>query len=367
MARDFEAETKSRGEELKAIATAKKIIIETTGAAVSMTNFVQVSRADQANFEAVRFLRELSKKTASKSLAQLANKVYQTSRNTHNSKEDIFAKVRGLIEDMIAKLEDEAAAEAEEKAYCDKELAETNAKYDDLNTQVDDLSTKIDQMTSKSAQLKEEVSTLQDELAKMAKSEAEMDKIRLEEKALYTTQRSDMSKGLNGVKLALKVLRDYYNKADNAAHGASSDSAGGIMNLLEVCESDFSKALAEIESTEEAAVEQYDAQKKENELSLTTKNQDIKYKTKEAAALDKSVTEANSDKTGISSEFDAVVEYLGTVKEKCIAKPESYEERKARREQEIAGLKQAMDILEGEAVLIQKSSKRRVLRGSLSL
>merc|ERR1712222_235646 len=163
-------------------------------------------------------------------------------------------------------------------------------------------------MTSKSAQLKEEVSTLQDELAKMAKSEAEMDKIRLEEKTLYTTERSDMSKGLNGVKLALKVLRDYYNKADKAAHGASSDSAGGIMNLLEVCESDFSKALAEIESTEETAVEQYDAQKKENELSLTTKNQDIKYKTKEAAALDKSVTEATSDRTGVSSEFDAVVE-----------------------------------------------------------
>merc|ERR1719382_1641442 len=105
-------------------------------------------------------------------------------------------------------------------------------------------------MTSKSAQLKEEVSTLQDELAKMAKSEAEMDKIRLEEKALYTTQRADMSKGLNGVKLALKVLRDYYNKADKAA---GSGSAGGIMDLLEVCESDFSKTLAEIESTEEAA------------------------------------------------------------------------------------------------------------------
>merc|ERR1711862_736684 len=115
-----------------------------------------------------------------------------------------------------------------------------------------------------------------------------------------------------------------------------------------------------IESAEQAAVEQYDAQKQENELSLTTKNQDIKYKTKEAAALDKSVTEANSDRTGVSSEFDSIVEYLGTVKEKCIAKPESYEERKARREQEIAGLKQAMDILEGEAVLVQKVS----LRGS---
>merc|ERR1712032_1762945 len=165
----------------------------------------------------------------------------------------------------------------------------------------------------------------------------------------------------NGVKLALKVLRDYYNKAKDAS---GSGSAGGIMDLLEVCESDFSKALAEIESTEQAAVEQYEAQKQENELALTTKNQDIKYKTKEAAALDKSVTEANSDRTGVSEEFDSIVEYLGTVKEKCIAKPESFEERKARREQEITGLKQEMDILEGEAVLIQKTTKRRVLRGS---
>merc|ERR1719388_406155 len=43
-ATDFEAETASRGEELKVIATAKKIIIEATGGAASQTySFLQMT------------------------------------------------------------------------------------------------------------------------------------------------------------------------------------------------------------------------------------------------------------------------------------------------------------------------------------
>merc|ERR1719476_215914 len=63
-AEDFEAETKSRGEELKALATAKKVITDATSGAADLSyglnqvSFVQVSqtslssRADLANFEA---------------------------------------------------------------------------------------------------------------------------------------------------------------------------------------------------------------------------------------------------------------------------------------------------------------------------
>merc|ERR1719442_213989 len=57
-AEDFESETKSRGEELKALATAKKIISDTTSGAADLSySFIQVSRstlssgADLANFE----------------------------------------------------------------------------------------------------------------------------------------------------------------------------------------------------------------------------------------------------------------------------------------------------------------------------
>merc|ERR1711959_91873 len=62
-AEDFEAETKSRGEELHALATAKKIIAEATSGASDLSyGFIQVSMStgtDLANFEAVRFVRDL--------------------------------------------------------------------------------------------------------------------------------------------------------------------------------------------------------------------------------------------------------------------------------------------------------------------
>merc|ERR1719478_1851605 len=97
-----------------------------------------------------------------------------------------------------------------------------------------------------------------------------------------------------------------------------------------------------------------------------TKEQDVKYKTKEATSLDKTVAELTSDREGLQTELDAVLDYWEKITEQCVAKAEPYEERKRRREAEIAGLKEALAILEGEAVLLQKRSKlhrRSALRG----
>merc|ERR1719449_421674 len=92
--------------------------------------------------------------------------------------EDPFAKVKGLITDMIATLEADAEADASHKAYCDKEMSEATAKKDDLTAESDKLSTKIAQDKAASAKLKEQVATLQGELASMAKAKAEADKLR---------------------------------------------------------------------------------------------------------------------------------------------------------------------------------------------
>merc|ERR1712050_628845 len=107
------------------------------------------------------------------------------------------------------------------------------------------------------------------------------------------------------------------------AHKSADGAASGIISLLEVCEADFSKNLAQITADEEAAVNEYEAVSKENEIEKTTKEQDVKYKTKESKELDKSSAELTSDRTGVKEELDAVLEYLAKIEDECIAKAEA--------------------------------------------
>lgn len=368
-ANDFEAETKSRGEELKALATAKKIIAESTSGADSLAygldqvNFLQWSssglrsKADLANFEAVRLVRDLARKTHDPALNQLAARMAAAIRRAGNGA-DPFAKVKELIKNMIETLLGDAQADASHKAYCDKELGESAEKKAEKTALVDKLSSQIDSMSAKSAQLKEQVATLQKELAALAKSQSEMDAIRSEEKSEFQTNKKEMEEGITGIKTALKVLRDYYAK-DDKAHDAADGAGGGIVGILEVIESDFTKGLAEMTVTEQTAESEYDKETRENAITKATKDQSVKYKTKEFKSLDTSISEATADRRIAQEELDAILQYLGKLDDICIAKPETYSERKARRESEIAGLKEALSILNGEAVLLQSRTRLR--------
>ena len=81
-------------------------------------------------------------------------------------------------------------------------------------------------------------------------------------------------------------------------------------------------------------------------IEKTTKNQDGKYKTKESTGLDKSNAELTSDKENVEVELSAVAKNLEKMEDECIAKPETYEDRMARRQAETAGLKEALIALE---------------------
>jgi len=360
-AQDFEAETTSRGEELKALAMAKKAVKDSTGGASEQTySFVQLrSATDLKNFEVVRMIKDLARKQNAPALAQLASRMSSAIRLNHGA--DVFAKIKAMISDMVEKLEKEQAEAAELKQWCDKELAETTAKKEDSTATFEKLSTKIDSKTSQSKKLKEEVATLQKELAELARSQAEMDKIRAEEKEIYEKNKPELEAGLKGIKLALKILNDYYAKADKS-HGSSDGAGSGIIGMLEVIESDFTKGLTEMVAAEQMAAAGYEKETKENAIEKTTKNQDVKYKTKEAASLDKAVAELSTDLEGVQAELEAVNEYLASLEKKCTYKVESYADRKAHREAEITGLKEALEILESETALMQTAS-HHALRG----
>merc|ERR1719393_666300 len=212
VAADHEATVKSRTEELTAIATAEKILKESTGGAVEQSySLLQLqSRTELKNAEVVTIVKKLAREHHSAALAQLASRIKAVMSYGAAGGDDVFAKVKGLINDMIAKLEKEAEAEATEKAYCDEEMSKTEAKKGELEGVITRLTSKIDLAAAKSAELKGEVKTLQAELAKLAKEQASMDAIRAEEKAAYDKAKAELEAGIGGVQKALGVLRDYY-------------------------------------------------------------------------------------------------------------------------------------------------------------
>merc|ERR1719460_2123786 len=358
-ASDFEAEVTSRGEELKALAMAKKAVVENTaGATDQQYGFLQIaSSSDLRKTETVQLIKNLAKAQKSPALAQLASRI--ASAMKLNSGEDVFAKIKGMVSDMIEKLEQEAAEAAELKEWCDKEIAESTSKKEEADALFEKLSTKLDTAESKSAKLKEETAQLQKELAELSKTQSEMDQIRADEKATYEKNKPELEQGLKGVKLALKILNDYYAKADKS-HSSSEGAGSGIIGMLEVIESDFTKSITEMVAAEQTAASTYETETNENAIEKTTKEQDVKYKTKEAASLDKKAAELTTDRDGVKSELDAVNEYLKSLEDKCTYKVESYAERKERREAEINGLKEALDILENESAFVQTGSLRGV-------
>merc|ERR1711990_1044376 len=98
------------------------------------------------------------------------------------------------------------------------------------------------------------------------------------------------------------------------------------------------------ETADADAAATYEKVTQENKVTKTLKDQDVKYKSQEFTSLDKEIAELTSDKDTANTELAAVNEYYGKIKDRCIAKPETYADRKARREAEIAGLKEALSI-----------------------
>jgi len=348
---------------------------------VQVPSFVrtQMETAMQSvHTQVAKFVRKLCKEQHSSNLALLASRIVAMSRSGVSSSSDPFVKIRGMIEEMITKLEDQMGAEAQEKAYCDEEMSKTEAKKADLEGVVAKLTNKIDTSSAKSAQLKEEVATLQEELAALARETETMDKVRAEAHAVFVEEKATLDKGLAGLRKALQILKDHFGAAaslvqtDNsqpaapAGHNSDAGAGGSIITILEVAEGDMAKELVKVEIQESDEATAYEESTEANKLTKASKGQDVKYKTQEAAGLDKSITELSNDRDTSNSELSAVNGYYTKLQGRCVAKPTPYEEKKKAREAEIAGLKEALNVLENEAALVQRGTKsRRSMRGAL--
>merc|ERR1719324_1217367 len=198
---------------------------------------------------------------------------------------DPFVKIRGLIEDMIAKLLKEAQEEASQKAFCDEEMGKSKKSQAEKTATIEKLQTRIDGATARIAELTEAVKTLEAEIADIDAAQAEATKIRTKENADNVAAMKDFRQSADAVVAAMGVLKSFYEggaliQTSSKSHtvskrpefgGAKSDTGSSIISVLEVAESDFTRLLAETETEEDANAQAYAKQTEENKVAKATK------------------------------------------------------------------------------------------------
>jgi hypothetical protein len=340
-AKEWEERQKSVAEELSAIAKAKEILSD------GVKVFLQVKRSTD-DIDTTKRQRVVS---ILRNLAQEGH-VYALSQLASEAQSDQFAKIRGLIESMIDRLMKEAAEEADQKMFCDTEIEKSRAKQKELSSKVDMHSVRIEKSEAGKAKLAEQISTLNMEIAEIDAGMLEATDLRTKEKTAFDSSSAEYKQSADAVANAIQVLQSYYSQGSFVQTaqapelgGAKSDIGSTIISMLEQAESEFTELLAESTAAENAAVEAYEKLSRKSKLSRTAKVEEVKGKESETKTLEMNLLNYKEDKETTGKELDAVLSYLDKLKPQCETKVMSYAERKARREADIAGLKEALAIL----------------------
>eukprot|EP00933_Yihiella_yeosuensis_P037478 TRINITY_DN31427_c6_g1_i1.p1 TRINITY_DN31427_c6_g1~~TRINITY_DN31427_c6_g1_i1.p1 ORF type:complete len:675 (+),score=252.08 TRINITY_DN31427_c6_g1_i1:87-2111(+) len=340
-AADYDAEQKDNADELEALGVAKKALVEkASGGSEEVYSFEQEPSflqlgskvaATSSNSEVVRRLRRLAHAQGSKEISLLASRVGSVIRSG-----GAFDTIIKMIKEMVDRMQKALDGDTTKKAYCDKEMAKAKAKKEDKQDEVEKVTTRIEKATSNSASLKAQVKDLEKESVELEKSIAEMQAVRAAEKKSFEKAKPELEAGLEGVKIALKVLRKYYE---------GKDKGTGVIGMLEVCEEDFAKSLSERKIAEKTAEEDFNKESTEMKMEKQRKSADIRFKTQEAARIDKDLVDLNGDAESLSTEMNAALEYEAGVQAECTESKESFAEKAAKRQAEIDGLKTAMSVL----------------------
>lgn len=355
-AAEWVARQKSGAAEITALNEAKDVLSGGVKVSLAQTTSRRTrSRGSSSRYEAVELLKKLGRQYKSFGLLELANK----------ASSDPFGKVRDLINAMINKLEKQAQEEATHESFCQEELAKSTKSRENKENRADKYQTRIDQAKAGIQDLKGAIADLQQELADIAKATKTATSIRNKENANYKKASKDYKESIEAVTSAIATLTDFYRGGaafvqQPALGGARGDAGHMIIEILAQAESDFSGTLAEVEADEAEDAAAFKELIQANAVAKSTKEAEVKGKQSEIKSLEVALGNHSSDLATVSKELDAVLQYLAGLKPQCESKAMSYEERKERRDAEIAGLKDALDLLQGNENFLQIARKSKV-------
>jgi len=393
----FDEKQQLRSDEIEAIGSAIKIMSSSdvssfieSGASAGQQrmSFAQLRSGSMSEaalqgrrHEVHEFITKESMRLRSRSLALLAETLEASP----------FAKVKGLISDMIEKLMKEANEDAEQEGFCDTEMGKSKATRTQLTEDIDSLSASIEDAKSQIMALTESNAELSQGIADINSAMAEATTMRTEEAKKNKETVSDAEAAIKAVDAAIAVLKDFYTKASEATalvqgggmaaqvsrgikmgsdewdalgdgqpqdkghkdgmqtfgdtYKGNQDGATGVLAMIDVIRSDFANLASDTKAAEEAGVKAYSDLKVESSKNLAVKSKKMELNEADKAAAQKRLTEDSKDLKSNQEELVAAERYFEKLEAQCIAKGSSYEDRTKARAAEIQSLKEALKML----------------------
>merc|ERR1719399_2362281 len=314
---------------------------------------------------------------------------------------DPFKKINKMIQDMVDKLMQEAREEAEHKGFCDTEMGTNQQTRDMKSDEVAELTASSDELTANIEKLAGEAADLTANIADIDAAVAKATMERTEEKTKNTQTIADAQVAAEATGRALVVLQEFYEKAAGATAFAQEDadaegdefqtwharaavrqaratakldlaqlgeevpgapetfdkpytgmggSNTGVVGMLEVIQSDFARLESETTSSEAEAASAYKKFMTESSNNKAVKDTNLKHKQSQRAEKEQKLNSAKKDLGTTQEELDAAMAYYEKLKPSCVDQGISYEDRVARRKEEIEALKEALSILNDKEV-----------------
>jgi len=355
-ASEFESRQQLRSEEITAVEKAIEIL---NGGVVKpaekhlpqlmqmKTAFTQLrsSSVNLAQERATIYLQQQAKQLDSRVLSTMATRL----------QDDPFGKVKNMIKDLIVRLLEAANGEASHKGWCDKELAENKLTRTSKTQAVEMLTAEIDQLDSSVSELFKDITELNAAVADLTSSMGKKTAMRHEEKAAATATIEDAQNAQTAVAQALVVLKEFFAKAAESTSlvqtaSVTVNSQSGVIAMLEVVESDFARLESETSAGEAASQKSYDTFMTESKVDTAKKNEMVKHKVAKKQSQEMAHNEKTADLAGTQKELTASLSVYDKLKPSCIDTGVTYEERVARRKEEIESLQEAMKILNADSV-----------------
>mmetsp|Transcript_17936 Transcript_17936/g.32222 ORF Transcript_17936/g.32222 Transcript_17936/m.32222 type:complete len:716 (+) Transcript_17936:43-2190(+) len=307
---------------------------------------------------------------------------------------DPFAKVKKMIDDMITRLLQEAHADADHEGFCDKEMGQSKITRDTLSSEIDQLTAAVEASKATILMITQDIATLSKEVAEIQKSMKEAAELRKQNKHDNEVTIAESKEAQKAVEAATAVLKEFYEGASvatslmqvasakktpkmgspewdqlanpnfdsstivkeekpaGATYAGNQDAAGGVLALLEVVLSDFANVEAEATAEEATMVEKFKDLMVESKKAVSVKSKKIEMNSQDKATAESELQSEIADLKGLQDELIAADRYHAKLVPQCVDQGMTFKERTAARAEEIASLKQALKLLDGQAATL---------------